>query len=373
MDCSFKLGTCVADFKQHASVLPYQATDYNLRQVPKMGGCDSKASKGSTSKPKAKPRQVKKKDLNPADYVFSKQTDAVLIRKEGTIDGEQFNLEECKNCDIFLLDTIATSFVDDCHNCRVFIGPVETSVFIRNCTSCSFVIACQQYRCRDCQDCKLSLYCGTEPIIESSQNMQFACFDFNYFSLRGQMARAGLKPWNNKWWMVYDFNKNEDKPNWGLLNQDEASSLLRLEACAAVVTPEELENERVVPITLGSRPWPTKETCFVVFLPDSETLVEAFLSKATAKWAICRARSMVLQEEQLKTFFAWAKEPKLASKCKGQEMTGIQVCGQDVQKQVQDALNLTGMATGAKNIRIIPEKETEALAKSFFETWKDEV
>ena len=53
------------------------------------------------------------------------------------------------------------------------------------------------------EDCKLSLYCGTEPIVESSQNMQFACFDFNYFSLRGQMARAGLKPWNNKWWMVY--------------------------------------------------------------------------------------------------------------------------------------------------------------------------
>ena len=33
--------------------------------------------------------------------------------------------------------------------------------------------------------------------------MAFACFDFNYFSLRGQMANAGLKPWNNKWWMVY--------------------------------------------------------------------------------------------------------------------------------------------------------------------------
>ena len=148
---------------------------------------------------------------------------------------------------------------------------------------------------------------------------------------------------------------------------------------------------------------------------------QAFLSKATAKWSICRARSMVLQdprvqtrsdhqicsgsqEEQLKTFFAWAKEPKLASRCKGQEMTGIQappvrqtrhvdmsakscvtlhglqVCGQDVQQQVQavpspcllvllcwalraqefawqDALTLTGMATGAKNIRIIPEKD----------------
>ena len=46
MDCSFKLGTCVADFKQHLSVLPYLTADYSLRQVPKMGGCDSKSSKG---------------------------------------------------------------------------------------------------------------------------------------------------------------------------------------------------------------------------------------------------------------------------------------------------------------------------------------
>ncbi|CAJ1413616.1 unnamed protein product [Effrenium voratum] len=91
-------------------------------------------------------------------------------------------------------------------------------------------------------DCKLALFCGTEPIIESSQNMQFACFDFNYFSLRGQMTRAGLKPWNNKWWMVYDFNKNEDKPNWSLLDQAEASRLLNLEKCPSIAQ-EELENE----------------------------------------------------------------------------------------------------------------------------------
>ena len=30
------------------------------------------------------------------------------------------------------------------------------------------------------------------------------------------------------------------------------------------------------------------------------------------------------QDEQLKTLFAWAKEPKLSGRCKGQEITGIQ-------------------------------------------------
>lgn len=341
-----------------------------------MGACDSKAASGGVraAKPKAKKAPRERQKLDIADYTFSKRTDEVLIKQEGSIDGQQFNIEECKNCDIFLLDYVATSFVDDCQNCRIFIGSVESSVFVRNCTSCSLVIACQQYRCRDCKDCKLALFSGTEPIIESSQNMAFACFDFNYFSLRGQMANAGLKPWNNKWWMVYDFNKNEEKPNWSLLPQEEASSLLKIENCHGLITPEELENESVVPITLGSRPWPSKETCFIVFLPDSEPLIEAFLSKALAsKWAICRTRVVRLQEEQLKTLFAWAKEPKLVLRCKGCEVVGMQVCGDHIQKQVQDTLALTGLATGAKNIRVVPDKDTDTLATHFFQTWKDEV
>ncbi|CAJ1375891.1 unnamed protein product [Effrenium voratum] len=336
-----------------------------------MGGCDSKAKGASPAKTKPKPKAAKPRaKLNPADYIFSQRKDAVLIKEEGSVAGEQFNVEECRNCDIFLLDNIATSFVDECHDCRIFIGPVETSVFIRNCSNCSLVIACQQYRCRECQDCKLALFCGTEPIIESSQNMQFACFDFNYFSLRGQMTRAGLKPWNNKWWMVYDFNKNEDKPNWSLLDQAEASRLLNLEKCPSIAQ-EELENEGVVPVTLGSRPWPSQETCFVVFLPDSEHLIEAFMSRAVSSWTLCRTRAVQLKEDQLKTLFAWAKEPRLA-KCRG-EITGIQVCGNNVFKEVQDTLTNTGMVTGAKNLRVVPQKETESLSKQFFETWKDEV
>ncbi|CAK9019500.1 Protein XRP2 [Durusdinium trenchii] len=338
-----------------------------------MGGCESKGgAQGARKVPKKKAQAPPKKKLNPADYTFSKKIDEVLVKQEGSIAGEQFNIEECKNCDIFLLDYIATSFVDDCQDCRIYIGPVETSVFVRNCSNCS-PSAGQQYRCRDCQDCNIALFCGTEPIIESSQKMQFACFDFNYFSLRGQMASAGLKPWNNKWWMIYDFNKNEEKPNWSLLPQEEAGRLLNVEA-AGVITPEELENESVVPLTLGSRPWPSKETCFIVFMPDSEAFIEAFLSKSLAsKWAIARTRVVRLQDDQLKTLFTWAKEPKLLGRCKGEEITGIQVCGENIQKQVQDALALTGLATGAKNIRVIPQKDTEALATHFFQTWKDEV
>eukprot|EP00913_Durusdinium_trenchii_P021993 g20666.t1 len=136
-----------------------------------------------------------------------------------------------------------------------------------------------------------------------------------------------------------------------------AGRLLNVEA-AGVITPEELENESVVPLTLGSRPWPSKEGMTLGALTDSEAFIEAFLSKSLAsKWAIARTRVVRLQDDQLKTLFTWAKEPKLLGRCKGEEITGIQVCGENIQKQVQDALALTGLATGAKNIRVIPQKD----------------
>ena len=165
-----------------------------------------------------------------------------------------------------------------------------------------------------------------------------------------------------------------------------------VEACQLVTSVSEAENLSGFPFEGNSE---------VVDLPGKVNGAAGPLSADAIRSSDMCSGS---QEEQLKTFFAWAKEPKLASRCKGQEMTGIQappvrqtrhvdmsakscvtlhglqVCGQDVQQQVQavpspcllvllcwalraqefawqDALTLTGMATGAKNIRIIPEKD----------------
>eukprot|EP00411_Alexandrium_monilatum_P094259 CAMPEP_0175747092 /NCGR_PEP_ID=MMETSP0097-20121207/58921_1 /TAXON_ID=311494 /ORGANISM="Alexandrium monilatum, Strain CCMP3105" /LENGTH=203 /DNA_ID=CAMNT_0017055535 /DNA_START=188 /DNA_END=799 /DNA_ORIENTATION=- len=203
--------------------------------------------------------------------------------------------------------------------------------------------------------------------------MQFACFDFAYFSLRQQLELAGLKFWNNKWWQIHDFNKNADRPNWGLLAQEEASRLLRLEACQDSISPEELSMDRVVPVTLGSRPWPSQESCVLMFLPNSEADVEAFLGLAVKEegWSVCRTRSMVLSDDQLKSLFSWTKEPKLLSQCKGREVTGIEVCGRGIFQQVQGVVSAA--PTHSRSTRIVPEQDVPTIGKAFFEVWKDEV
>jgi len=266
--------------------------------------------------PQKEPQPPRRK-FKPEDLMISKKKGEAIVKEEGQIDGEQFNIEECHDCDIFLLDHTACVYIDECERCRIFVGPTESSVFVRNCTKCDVMIACQQFRSRDCVDCRFALFCTTEPIIETSTNMQFGCFDFSYFTLRNQMARAKLKMWNNKWWQVYDFNKNSDRSNWSILPLEEVPKLLRLEACAGAVSADEAEMYKL-PITLGCRPWPSRESCFVVFLPESDSYIEEFLAAAMSSgWELARTRCAPLPEERANVLFAWAKDPKLPKQCKG--------------------------------------------------------
>ena len=87
--------------------------------------------------------------LNVADFMMSKRRGEVLLKLPGELNGQQFIIEECEDCDIFLLDWSATVTIDLCRRCRIFVGPCESSVFLRDCEDIKAVIACQQLRTRD--------------------------------------------------------------------------------------------------------------------------------------------------------------------------------------------------------------------------------
>jgi protein XRP2 len=52
------------------------------------------------------------------------------------VAGQQFIIDACVDCDIYIFDQNAAITVDDCKNCRIFIGPCDSSVFIRDCYNC---------------------------------------------------------------------------------------------------------------------------------------------------------------------------------------------------------------------------------------------
>lgn len=47
------------------------------------------------------------------------------------------------------------------------------------------MVACQQFRARDCTDCTFFLFSATQPVIESSLGLRFACYTLDYFRCGG--------------------------------------------------------------------------------------------------------------------------------------------------------------------------------------------
>ena len=78
------------------------------------------------------------------------------------------------------------------------------------------IIGCsKQFRVRDCTECVIALWCESQPVIESSQELLFDCFpNWGYPQLAEQMASSGFSVWNNNWWDIWDFTKKNEGLNY---------------------------------------------------------------------------------------------------------------------------------------------------------------
>eukprot|EP00093_Oithona_nana_P006571 06571.XXX_150307_151858_1 [CDS] Oithona nana genome sequencing. len=171
------------------------------------------------SKPKVYSWDTKKIDLT--QYSFENLQEQTVVKAPGSIEGEQFMVRNCINCNIYLLDHINTITIDDCKNCKIFIGPTKGSLFIRDCSDCVLIAVCGQFRTRDCTKITTFLCCATQPIIEATTSIKFGCFQASYPELEQQFDKAELSPYNNLWWNIHDFTPNTtgDGPNWSILGE----------------------------------------------------------------------------------------------------------------------------------------------------------
>ncbi|XP_015667769.1 protein XRP2 [Protobothrops mucrosquamatus] len=216
--------------------------------------------------------------IDPKDYMFSGLKNETVGRLPGKVAGQQFVIQDCENCNIYIFDHSATITVDDCTNCQIFLGPVKGSVFLRDCKDCKCVVACQQFRTRDCRKIEVFLCCTTQPIIESSTGMKFGCFQYYYPELALQLKDAGLSIFNNTWSNIHDFTPVSGENNWGLLAEDAL-----VQDYVSLPTTEELKamristdvNKSIIPVTLGGRQKKSEESCLVVFFAGDYTTANA--------------------------------------------------------------------------------------------------
>nr|XP_033803578.1 LOW QUALITY PROTEIN: protein XRP2 [Geotrypetes seraphini] len=229
-------------------------------------------------------------------------------RLPGKVAGQQFVIQECENCNIYIFDHSAAITIDDCTSCRIFLGPVKGSVFFRDCKDCKCIVACQQFRARDCRRLDVFLCCATQPIIESSTGIKFGCFQYYYPELPFQFKDAGLSIFNNTWSNIHDFTPVEGENNWCLLSNEMVQDYVPLP------DSEELKAVRIctdptrsiIPVTQGRRPKKSDELCLVVFFAGDYTMANArkLIDEITAKgFLLIQTKEVAMKPEDANRVF----------------------------------------------------------------------
>lgn len=151
-------------------------------------------------------------------YTFKNKTNETCIKNPGDIDGQMFDIGDCKDSNLIIMDYCEQVQIDEVENSRIFIGACASSIFIRNCKNCVFYTCCRQLRLRDVTNCTLYVYSMAEVHIELSSNLQFAPFNGGYPDHAKHLRAANLDVSHNLWYDIFDHNDpGRTHVNWSLL------------------------------------------------------------------------------------------------------------------------------------------------------------
>jgi protein XRP2 len=328
--------------------------------------------------------EIRRQTLKKEDYEiknFEKQT---IIKKPGSINGEQFVIENCKECDIYLCDYSAQIFIDDCDKCNIYIAPCSSSLFIRNCKSGKYVMSCQQFRMYNCENIDILLYTQTQPTIESSSGVRLGCFKFGYFDLGQQFKKAELNVWNNKWSEVHDFTKKATSSQLNYAYLDEKVQpydlVPRISAheegnFSDPVYEDQLDS--LVPITQGKRIKKYFDMCFIMLFPSFDEVAEQMIPIVNHHETIffIQTKAVKCTKDQVQSLFNDVKivDTLLSNKIKWgkEDFTFLQFGGMDVADTVTQIL--TNIFGTTKSYYIWKDiKSSSDPIKIVFEAWKEE-
>jgi len=302
-----------------------------------------------------------------ADYTIEQVRSAEAGRQPGQIGGQQFIVRDCQQARLYLLDAINTITVDDCTDCLLVLGPVKGSVFLRDCKRCRVVVACGQFRTRDCQQVDTYLHCATQPIIEASTGMRFACYQLFYPQLQDQFSAAALNVFNNCWSNLHDFTPVDDECNWSVIplsekpyDQIPAPTEEPLSSVGLSVEPA----ASLVPLTEG-RVRSSGAMALVLFFPDGQQDARAAAFHRTLQLqqphlVAAYTRELKLEPLQLEAIVKTNAYSKLVEK---DNVIAIQYCGDGVIAHCQKVALETATATGLTGLVYISSSDQSASAQ----------
>ena len=304
--------------------------------------------------------------LDPRDFMLAGATDEVLVKAAGTLKGQQFLIEDCARCGIFLLDHSAAVTVDNCRDCRIIVGPCEGSVFLRDCTGCEVVVVAQQLRLRGCTGVDIAAHTSTGPIIESSADVSLTSCRIAWTGLAAQLEQAGLTPWDNQWYNVHDFTPGE-ADHYRLAPPSPRLDRLRVpsDAAASEGVGEGGKGQRLLASTgPGHRPaGPGVDAFLLISVSDAARAVPLILSERSL--TVVQSKTLKLEDKQVPTLFGGAAR-EWRARAAGSRVLGLDLrCGEGLSAdQLARRLCAGGAAAFA-----VSEPKRESLLHTFFRVW----
>uniref|UniRef100_A0AC35TQE8 C-CAP/cofactor C-like domain-containing protein n=1 Tax=Rhabditophanes sp. KR3021 TaxID=114890 RepID=A0AC35TQE8_9BILA len=192
-------------------IQPHQLNDFMKKICCCVSLWKKQATAGGDAPAQPKTFSWDKPNVDPAAFICTKLENETVLKPPGSVQGQQFLIDSCKNCIILVQDYTASVMIDDCEDCIIVIGPCKGSIFIRDTKRCQLFAICQQLRTRDCNDISAFIFCTTSPIIEDSTRMRFSQLFINYDKLEEQMENAQMSPFTNSWDKVHDYTPTSGK------------------------------------------------------------------------------------------------------------------------------------------------------------------
>uniref|UniRef100_A0A3Q2YWV0 Protein XRP2 n=1 Tax=Hippocampus comes TaxID=109280 RepID=A0A3Q2YWV0_HIPCM len=225
------------------------------------------------------------------------------------------------------------------------------------------VVACQQFRTRDCKKMEVFLCCATQPIIESSTGVKMGCFQYYYPELAFHFKDAGLSIFNNNWSNVHDFTPVAGETNWSLLPESAAV----LESVPAPGADSDFKAVRIsadaarsiVPLTKGGRRKDSDESCLFVFFAGEYTTANArkMIDEATAKgFVLIQTKEVSMRPEDVKRVFQNNAEDLVDWISKG-PVIALELNGDGV---VEACKNIAGEVFGGTKVFVSDNKNTSS-------------
>lgn len=238
------------------------------------------------------------------------------------------------------------------------------SFFVRNCKNLKVIVACGQFRTRDCENCVFLLFDRSQPIIETSSGMKFGCFSFpSYPELAAQFQAAKMNLFNNQWSLIYDFNK-PTSDNWSFL----PSNVNHTHVFSTIPDYIHATGPSLVPITLGRASF--DRSCLVLIFLDgvkvSEPAAIAFANAAAAAENMGIVQMKIVEGKSREVQEALTRSPAdLAQATAAPSVVGIEISGLNCEERVRHIAKSVDLPQSALHVSEGPENAAAEIGKFF--------